>query len=152
MWFGQLPWNLVYFGQHEIHWTELRMNAYACNYITIRVHSRKKNWRQITTAILLTARFFFFVWPLLHTDFMYNNYIYAPAHAMAHCHSVWLPWTRDRSVAKTYTCTALNIHKRRTNHTPGGIQSRSPSKRAALDRAATGIGHNKMYCRVNLAV
>ena len=67
-------------------------------------------------------------------------------------HLVWLPWTRDRSVAKTYTCTALNIHKRRTNRTAGGIQTRILSKREALDRAATGIGHNKIYCMVNLVV
>ena len=34
----------------------------------------------------------------------------------------------------------------------GGIQTRSLSKRAALDRAATGIGHSKIYCGVNLVV
>jgi len=81
-----------------------------------------------------------------------DNYCYAWSHSMTHPHSVWFPWTRYRSVAKTYTCIALNIHKRRTNHTPGGIQTSSPSKRAALDSAAKGIGHSKIYCRVNLVV
>ena len=67
-----------------------------------------------------------------------------PDHTQRHTHkhTVRLLWTRDQPAVGTPDNTQ---HPRETDiHAPGGIRTRSPSKRSAedppLDRAATGIG------------
>jgi len=57
--------------------------------------------------------------------------------------SVGLLWTSDRPVAETFTWQNTTLTTDRfpcSPPHPAGIRTRSPSKRAALDRTATGIG------------
>ena len=53
-------------------------------------------------------------------------------------HSVGLLWTSDRPVAETSTD---NTQHSRHIHTPGGIRTRTPSKRAAADPRLRPRGH-----------
>jgi hypothetical protein len=57
-------------------------------------------------------------------------------------HSVGLLWTRDQLFVETSTWQ----HSQETAiHALGGIRTHNPSKRAALDRAVTGIGQYRLY-------
>ena len=63
-------------------------------------------------------------------------------------HSVALLWTSDQPVAETRTWKHTTL--RTDIHGPGGIRTRNPSKRATLDRAATGIGFFVFICTYRL--
>ena len=53
-------------------------------------------------------------------------------------HSVGPLWKSDQPDAEISENTQ---HSKATDiHVPGGVQTRNPSKRATLDRAATGVG------------
>jgi hypothetical protein len=53
-------------------------------------------------------------------------------------HSVGLLWTRDQPVAETST---WQHSQQRDIHALGGIRTRNPSKRAAVDRCLRSRGH-----------
>ena len=63
-------------------------------------------------------------------------------------HSVGLLLTSDQPVAETPTWKHTTL--RTDIHGPGGIRTRNPSKRATLDRAATGIGFFVFICTYRL--
>jgi hypothetical protein len=61
--------------------------------------------------------------------------------ATTHSQSVGPPWTSDQPVAETSTCSNTQ-HSQQTNiHTTGGIQTRNPSKRAAISLSLRPRGH-----------
>jgi hypothetical protein len=57
---------------------------------------------------------------------------------------VGLPWTRDRSFSEDFTSTTQNIN-RQTYRTSAGFEPAIPNKRAALHRAAAGIGQTQIH-------
>ena len=55
-------------------------------------------------------------------------------------YSVGLLWTSDQPDAETSIWQNTHTHNRRTSTPFGKMWTHNPSKRASLDRAATGIG------------
>ena len=58
-----------------------------------------------------------------------------------HTHFMGLPWTRDRPIAEPSYLTSYHADKRQISMPPGGIRTRSPSKRAAADPRLRPRGH-----------
>ena len=64
-------------------------------------------------------------------------------HTQTHSRTLW---TRDRPVAKTFTCSNHSIHKTQTTMPPAGFEPAVPTNERpqthALDRAVTGVEEN----------
>jgi len=87
---------------------------------------------------------FFIVWRLEPLTVAVERYCCACSHSLTHKHSVGLPYTRDRPVARLPNNTQHS--QDRDIHAAGGIRNRISSKRSAVDLRLRPRGHwDRLY-------